>query len=51
MERIVIARAIYSLNPPRFSIGNAVNLRIQVIPKTGGILQAKRLLLVAIHIQ
>ena len=43
--------ARYSPAPPHFSIGKTVNMRDQVIPKTGGILQAKRLLLGAIHIQ
>ena len=43
--------ARYSPAPPHFSIGKTVNMRDQVIPKTGGILQAKRLLLVAVQIR
>ena len=43
--------ARYSPAPPHFSIGKTVNMRDQVIPKTGGILQAKRLLLVAVLFQ
>ena len=27
MERVVIAHAVYSLTPPHFSIGKAVNMR------------------------